>query len=141
MAYRYKTVKRGGKTVLLHRWMMEQHLGRKLRRDEEVHHKNEDRWDNRIENFELKTTKSHQAIHHPPIHPVEKTCAICTAKFTPHKTKRKRQQTCSWTCRNALIVVRRYGVTVEAALRKYRPEVAEAVVRANLSGIAREAVA
>lgn len=53
MTYRYKTVKRNGKTVLLHRWLMEQHLGRPLHAGEHVHHRNGDAHDNRIENLEV----------------------------------------------------------------------------------------
>ena len=41
------------------RWIMEQYLGRRLYSTEIVHHLNEDRQDNRIENLEIKTNGKH----------------------------------------------------------------------------------
>lgn len=46
-----------------HRIIMETHLGRKLRYNEIVHHKNENRKDNRLENLEVQMRGDHARYH------------------------------------------------------------------------------
>jgi hypothetical protein len=46
-----------------HRWVMEQLLGRDLRREEYVHHLNQRRDDNRPENLSLLDSRSHGQLH------------------------------------------------------------------------------
>jgi hypothetical protein len=49
----YLKLKVDGKWVLEHRYAIEQSIGRKLHKEERVHHKNGNRSDNRLENLEL----------------------------------------------------------------------------------------
>lgn len=48
---------------LHHRKVMEEFLGRKLRKDEIVHHINHDRKDNRIQNLKIMTREEHINEH------------------------------------------------------------------------------
>ncbi len=69
----YKLVKRGGNRasgyILLHRAIMEDHIGRKLEADEVVHHINGNKMDNRIENLEIMSKSEHARLHYSETKP------------------------------------------------------------------------
>lgn len=125
MAYVYRTVKIAGKTKLLHRHLMEQHLGRALTRSEHVHHINGDRHDNRMENLQVLSCAAHAHLHKQK-HPIVKNCLICGAVFTPAPTKRARKDACSPKCGYRLGWIRRRRETLVP--------MAAALVRANCGG-------
>lgn len=98
---RYRSINVNGRRMLEHRYVMEQALGRRLETWEQVHHRNHDRLDNRLDNLELVTSAEHGLRH--TVHPVRKPCVICGSEFTPDKTKRVRAQTCGPKCKSALL--------------------------------------
>jgi len=61
----YKIISENGHQIFEHRSVMQKVLGRKLRRNEDVHHKNEHTSDNRPENLEVMTKSQHAKLHNP----------------------------------------------------------------------------
>lgn len=99
-----------GKKILEHRHIMQVFLNKTLNSNEHVHHINGIKTDNRIENLLVIDPVSHGRLHHLK-YSINKECVICSSVFTPHKTKRKRQQTCSENCRQILSAKKRIKVS------------------------------
>lgn len=86
----YKAIKVNGKKMDEHRYIMEQHLGRQLARDEVVHHKDGDKSNNEIENLELMSLSEHTRQHRTGNTPSEETRQKLSEALTGHKsTSRK----------------------------------------------------
>lgn len=69
------------KFYLVHRIIVEEHLGRKLKAEEIVHHINGDKSDNRIENLQVMTQSEHAKLHSKVVIPVECICPWCGGTF------------------------------------------------------------
>jgi len=85
----------GGLNIQEHRYVMEQFLGRKLRKGEQIHHINGIKTDNRIENLLLMRSASHhmKSFHYrvkDDKNYVTLTCAGCGRPFTRLKSEIKR---------------------------------------------------
>jgi hypothetical protein len=63
----YIFVYSSGYPIREHVYIIEKQLGRKLHKNEVVHHKNENRSDNRLENLQLMTRAEHSGLHHKEI--------------------------------------------------------------------------
>lgn len=122
--YLYAVVKNHPKAskfgyVLLHRIIMENHLQRELASDEIVHHKDENKFNNSIENLEVMLKKEHNRYHTQKRYGngdnqkinnnevVETECSFCkklfeiTIKKLNKKQKNNKNIFCSKRC-NAL---------------------------------------
>src|SRR3990172_3762336 len=98
---RTRLLRRNGKRVRAHRWLMEQHLGRKLLPTEQIHHLNGNPLDNRLENLQILDCKTHMCLHKQR-YPDMKNCVVCSKEFKVNLRKRKRNKCCSAECANSL---------------------------------------
>lgn len=65
----------------LHRVLVENNIERILKKNEVIHHKNENKNDNRIENLELLTRSTHSKLHKKEIKSQKVVCGECKKVF------------------------------------------------------------
>ena len=88
--------------ILEHRLVMEAILGRKLKRTEIIHHKDENRLNNSPSNLEVMTHYAHDHHHRAWdawISQVSHVCQRCGKTYTVQSYRDETAKYCSWACK------------------------------------------
>lgn len=80
MSNGYLKIRVKGKKRQLHRVLMQNSMNRQLLPSEDVHHVNENKRDNRLENLAVIPHDQHTALHRRK-HPAQRKCAKCGELF------------------------------------------------------------
>jgi hypothetical protein len=104
----YRVVKVGIRQYKLeHRLVVEAAIQRQLTPDEEIHHLNGDKLDNRRENLLLVSPSEHQGYHADHIQRMRRrvkvTCEWCGTDFERRPKVARVQRYCSRSCRSRAI--------------------------------------
>ncbi|KKQ63525.1 MAG: hypothetical protein US85_C0016G0021 [Candidatus Shapirobacteria bacterium GW2011_GWF1_38_23] len=84
----YREISIDGRYYFVHRLVMEEKIGRKLKDNEVVHHMNHDKSDNRIENLMLLEKVEHLKIHtQARKNGKTKKCLVCLREFYVPKSR------------------------------------------------------
>lgn len=89
------------------RYLMEQHLGRKIKKDEVVHHINGDSSDDRIENLQVLKRRDHSIHHNPKKSWINTPCKNCGKETFRYDGKVKKNHFCSRKCINIYVKPRK----------------------------------
>lgn len=119
-ATRTRLIWDGGRKRRAHRVIMERLLGRPLRVDEHVHHRDKNPLNNDPSNLEVMSKVAHERMHgdERQRYPDAKVCANCGSGFRVNPRKRKRNKCCSPSCAAAMRVA---GRRRQVLSRKSRP--------------------
>lgn len=88
-------------TISYARYLMSVHLGRFLNKDETVDHINEDKLDDRIENYQILSRLDNKAKSQSKARLFEFVCPVCNSSFTltARQSYKKENPSCSNKCK------------------------------------------